>query len=184
MVRIEVFLDESMFHAIPLSVPPSCDGLIPTLECSISVDTTGLTVTDPSGAVQPAHFLFGRMQSWGVGKGGSSIVIQMPRGPFTFSCEQSIQLVRKLTDISYMIHHAEHGHSGSHAAGAARDRRAAGAPPGQPPGEGLGSGAGAWPPPNRRRPTRPDDDERVGCSAASSSRPNARSGLRWLWSHE
>ena len=119
MVRIEVFLDESMFHAIPLSVPPSCDGLIPTLECSISVDTTGLTVTDPSGAVQPAHFLFGRMQSWGVGKGGSSIVIQTPRGPFTFSCEQSIQLVRKLTDISYMIHHAEHGHSGSHAAGAA-----------------------------------------------------------------
>jgi hypothetical protein len=84
----------------------------------MSVDTTGLTVADPSGAIQPAHFLFSRMESWGVGKGSDSIVINTPRGPFEFSCAQSQQLARKLTDIAHMIMHSEPGHAASHAAGA------------------------------------------------------------------
>ena len=101
---------------MPVAVPPSCDGLIPALECTMSVDTTGLTVSDPSGAIQPAHFLFNRMESWGLGKGGEAIIINTPRGHFAFSCAQSQQLVRKLTDIAHMIMHSEVGHAASHSA--------------------------------------------------------------------
>ena len=99
MARIEVFLDENKFHAIPLEVPHECAGLISMEECDLLVDNTGLTVIDPSGALQPAHFLFKRMKSWSTDSGSTCITIKTPQGAFSFSCEQSLQLSRKLTDI-------------------------------------------------------------------------------------
>ena len=115
LARIEVFLDENMFHAIPLQDP---SGRMSEEEVTLEITARGITVVDPQGEQDPIVFLFARMESWGKDSSGTVLVIKTPSGVYQFSTEHAAVICRKLTDIAHMILHAEHGHTGSHSAGA------------------------------------------------------------------
>ena len=117
MQRIDVFLDDNKFHAIPLNDPSGRD-LLPADECTLTLSHQGITVEDPAEVKGNVGFLFTRMESWGEGAGGSIFSIKMPQGIFKFSTEKASTIVRKLSEVAEMILHAEHGHDGSHSAGA------------------------------------------------------------------
>jgi len=117
MARIDVFLDDNKFNAIPLNDPSGRD-LLPTEECTLTINHQGITVEDPSGEKGNVGFLFTRMESWGEGAGGSVFSIRMPQGVFQFSTDQAATIVHKLSEVANMILHAEHGHPGSHSSGA------------------------------------------------------------------